>query len=477
MRNASVEFSTMASYQSIENGKLNIPIGGDEISSSPSLPSSSSLSSSSSTKPLVTKLARKVPFKKVFSSSQLPVGYQHFKNGPTSSSQSSPSTIINIQTPTKSYTSVSKQNQSNRSSITSTQSFQLLNDEIHRKLSSSLPGMFNDLQKHDAQIDDLNYQQRSPSSSKYSNQICFDSSSIDRFDHRQQQQQQPQQQQQQQKNLKQSHPSSRLKSSKQSSMQDIQIHQYHHQYHRDHHQTQSTSKTTTTTTTMTTATTKQNDSKNNNNDHNNHNNGNINRQQSKQQHQKKSVIEKRTIDFKKNSQSDSIKGRTIEERISSRSDETEMMRQRLRNIPLNSMEPSVISALSAYLDELRYFNAEKFIKEIDLMLIYFEDAIRKDKIELLNGSCNILIETIAINCVRLRDAYRHLQQIQISLHLLSNINQTDDEDENDDDDEDCDGDEDRNVLDDDDQGDGRKNSNDSNNRKKSSDSLETKRFE
>ncbi|KAH9415764.1 Rap guanine nucleotide exchange factor 1 [Dermatophagoides pteronyssinus] len=102
----------------------------------------------------------------------------------------------------------------------------------------------------------------------------------------------------------------------------------------------------------------------------------------------------------------------------------------LNAIPIAAIEPSLIGSLASYLADLRHFNAEKYCKEIELMLKYFEDSVKKDKLELLNGSCNILIETISLNCARLRDAYLHLQQVQLRLQILCMIHMEDNGDTN-----------------------------------------------
>ena len=91
-------------------------------------------------------------------------------------------------------------------------------------------------------------------------------------------------------------------------------------------------------------------------------------------------------------------------------------------IPFSAIEPSLIVSLSAYLNTLKNFDSRKLVKEIELMLKYFEDAVKKDKMELLSGSSTILLETVDKNCRELKNAYRQLQQVQLQLQLLSNAN-------------------------------------------------------
>lgn len=91
-------------------------------------------------------------------------------------------------------------------------------------------------------------------------------------------------------------------------------------------------------------------------------------------------------------------------------------------IPFSAIEPSLIVSLANYLASLKNFDSRKLIKEIELMLKYFEDAVKKNKLELLSGSSTILLETVDKNCALLKNAYLQLQQVQLQLQLLSNIN-------------------------------------------------------
>lgn len=89
-----------------------------------------------------------------------------------------------------------------------------------------------------------------------------------------------------------------------------------------------------------------------------------------------------------------------------------------QNIPFSAIEPSIIVSLATYLNNLNNFDSDKLIKEIQLMLIYFEDVVKKDKLEQLAGSCTILMETVDANCIKLKNAYLQLQQVQLRLQLL-----------------------------------------------------------
>lgn len=250
----------------------------------------------------------KVPFKKVFSSSQLQPANDHNQHHHNRGKHGN-------------------QTNANRASITSiTASFSLLNH--NNQLSSSLPGMFNDVKLID----------------------------------------EPQQQTQQQQSADNCHGSSLLSSSQQ-----------------------------------------QSNYRNNNNAKLNTESGFDSKSLGKNS---KSVIKS------KNNNQNSNSNRTIASNgigLAGRKNNL------IKNIPIGAIEPSLIGSLSSYLSELTHFNPDKFIKEIDLMLKYFDDAVKKDKLDLLNGSCNVLIETVSVNCSRLRDAYMHLQQVQLRLQILSNI--------------------------------------------------------
>lgn len=97
---------------------------------------------------------------------------------------------------------------------------------------------------------------------------------------------------------------------------------------------------------------------------------------------------------------------------------TSILGSATRAIPFSSIEPSLIVSLSTYLNALKSFDSEKLIKEIHLMLTYYEDVVRKDKLEQLVGACTILMETVDANCTKLKGAYRQLQQVQLRLQLL-----------------------------------------------------------
>lgn len=106
-----------------------------------------------------------------------------------------------------------------------------------------------------------------------------------------------------------------------------------------------------------------------------------------------------------------------------------MLRSGQSNFPFSAIEPSLIVSLSTYLNSLNDFDSEKLVKEIQLMLIYFEDVVRKDKLEQLVGSCTILMETVDANCMKLKNAYMQLQQVQLRLQLLmQSLNIDDDSD-------------------------------------------------
>ena len=83
-----------------------------------------------------------------------------------------------------------------------------------------------------------------------------------------------------------------------------------------------------------------------------------------------------------------------------------------------ALEPSMIVSLSNYLGTLRKFDHEKIVKEILLMLNYFEDVVVKDKLELLVGASTIILEALDRNCALLRSTYQQLQQVQLKLQLL-----------------------------------------------------------
>jgi len=78
----------------------------------------------------------------------------------------------------------------------------------------------------------------------------------------------------------------------------------------------------------------------------------------------------------------------------------------------------MIVSLSAYLVTLKNFDSDKLVKEIQMMLTYFEDVVRKNKLEQLAGACTILLETVDSNCLKLKNAYLQLQQVHLRLQLL-----------------------------------------------------------
>lgn len=90
----------------------------------------------------------------------------------------------------------------------------------------------------------------------------------------------------------------------------------------------------------------------------------------------------------------------------------------MNGIPFSAIDPSLLVSLGTCLKALKHFDAEKLIKEIHLMLTYFEDVVKKDKLEQLVGACTILMDTVDANCVKLRTTYRQLQQVQVGLHVL-----------------------------------------------------------
>lgn len=90
----------------------------------------------------------------------------------------------------------------------------------------------------------------------------------------------------------------------------------------------------------------------------------------------------------------------------------------MNGIPFSAIEPSLLVSLGTQLKSLKNFDAEKLIKGIHLMLTYFEDVVKKDKLEQLVGACTILMDTVDANCVKLRQSYRGLQQVQVRLQLL-----------------------------------------------------------
>lgn len=91
-------------------------------------------------------------------------------------------------------------------------------------------------------------------------------------------------------------------------------------------------------------------------------------------------------------------------------------------IPLSAIEPSLIVSLSTYLSNIKEFDSSKLVKEIERLLIYFQDVFRKHKLEQLSGASTILLETVGTNCTKLKRAYQQLLQVQLRLQLLSNLN-------------------------------------------------------
>lgn len=83
-----------------------------------------------------------------------------------------------------------------------------------------------------------------------------------------------------------------------------------------------------------------------------------------------------------------------------------------------AIDPSLMLSLSSHFDSLKHFDSSKLVKELDMMLIYFQDVLRKDKLEQLAGATTILLDTVNTNCSKLKNEYMHLQQVYIKFQLL-----------------------------------------------------------